>query len=90
MTPTRSQISELRHLLNNIKRPPMFNKYFIKVLNSDIKLSEEMLLLLLEPCWGHIQFNDVHNIDVIDGPEVNHKINCDTCINLLVMNKQIL
>lgn len=90
MTPTRSQISELRQLLNGIKSPVTFKKYFIQILNSDIKLSEEMLLLLLEPCWGHMLFNGAHNIDVIDGPEVNHKINCNTCINLLVMNKKIL
>lgn len=92
MKPTREQIMELRRLIVNIKNPTTFNGYFMEVLRSDINISSEMLAELLQPCWGHNLMNDntAANIDVIDGPEKDHKINCNTCIHLLVMNKEIL
>lgn len=74
-------IMELRDLINNIKNPRKFNEYFIKILKTNLKISEELLQELLEPCWGHVV--SAIGDDVIDGPEQKFKINCKSCVKAL-------
>ena len=75
-------IMELRNLINSITSPTKFGVFFIKTLKTELKISEELLEELLNPCWGH--FDHVEGDDQIDGPDHSFKINCPTCVKMLL------